>query len=252
VRWIAGLLACCACGRIGFDAGADASSPDAPAMPFGDDCVVGFEMNEGTWGQVIDSCGGDNPGTAGGVAMPVDDPVRGRVGQFGGPHDCITVANVPDLTMTLTASAWIYPTGLDMVTPRGVIARRLDDQTAVAYAMFVWTGDHVVVDIDSENDEMLSNAVIPNGQWRMITTVYDGTLPAAERVRIYIDGVLDRVVAETSVAMPSSPAPLVVGCLPIMPSTSDQQSFAGRLDDVGLWNRAFTEAEVKAWYEATR
>src|SRR5262249_46591668 len=152
--------------------------------------VVGYEMNESSWvsSPVIDSCGGDHHGMPGGAAAIVEDPVRGRVGQFGGPQDCITVANAPglDLTTALTASAWIYPTRLALATPRGVIAKRLDDMTAVAYTMFVWTSDHVVVDIDSENDEMTGSAVIANGRWQMITTVYDGSLPAAQRIRIYV------------------------------------------------------------------
>jgi hypothetical protein len=253
-----------ACGRAGFDPSAtvDGGSGDAvadaasTAPDFGSGCIVGFAMNEATWigAAVIDSCGGDNNGGALGAAATVDDPVRGRVGQFGGPSDCIQVADAPELDLgtAVTTSAWIFPTGLDGVTPRGVVAKRTDDQTDVAYTMFVWTDDHVVVDIDGENDEMPGDAVLENGRWQMITAVYDGTLPVAQRIRIYVDGVLDKVLPETSATIPANAAPLTVGCLPLQPPTIDQQSFAGRLDDVGLWKDAFTAAEVQAWFQATR
>ena len=258
---VAACAACAACGRVGFDptgaGAADATGPavDAAPLDFGAGCIVGLEMNETSWvsDPLIDSCGGDNPGVAAGMAASVTDPVRGRVGQFGGPTDCVEVVDAPELDVgaALTMSAWIYPTGLDGVTPRGVIARRTDSQVDVIYTMFVWTDDHVTVNIDSENDEMLGNAVIVNNQWQMITAVYDGAQPLDGRIRVYVDGLLDRVLPETSASIPPSPLSLIVGCLP-QTAPLDQQSFAGRIDDVALWSRAFTAPEVQAWYDATR
>lgn len=262
MRRLATLAVLAGCGRLAFDptGGADgpAGGDAAGERDFGAGCVVGLRMNEAAWtpgaASVVDACGGDNNGVPSGLAVPVDDPVRGRVGQFGGAQDCVVVADaaVLDLGSRATTSAWIFPVGLDQVTPRGVVAKRTDDNTNVAYTMFVWTGDHVVVDIETENDEAFGNVVLQNNRWQMITAVYDGGAPAAARVQIYVDGVLDRTAPETSAAMTSSPSPLAIGCLPQQPASIDQQSFAGRLDDVAVWNRAFTAADVMDWYSATR
>jgi hypothetical protein len=260
MRWTPLLVALAACGRLEFERvpNAGEASPDGPAgdVDFGAGCVVGFRMDEPTWidAAVIDACGGDDNGTALGVATTVEDPVRGPVGQFGGALDCVVVPDHArlDLTTAVTMSAWVFATALDGVTPRGIIAKRSDDLADVAYTLFVWTGDRVVVDIDGENDEMFGGTAVANGRWQMLTGVFDGALPMEQRIKIYVDGQLDATLPESSAAIGDHPSPLHVGCLPVRPATADQQSFAGRIDDVGIWNRAFTAADVSAWYAATR
>ena len=93
--------------------------------------------------------------------------------------------------------------------------------------------------------------MVSTALWTQITMVYDGSLPQDQRTRIYVNGVLDKVSGETSarISGSSSGAPLSVGCLPL---DGIAQSFIGQLDDVGVWTRAFSDAEVAAWYELTR
>lgn len=180
--------------------------------------------------------------------------VRGRVADFRDTvEDCVVIGDAPALRLAgaVTMSAWVFPTGLDAVNPYGVIAKRSDDLTDVAYTMFVWTGNRVFVDIDTENDELASTGALANGRWQQITTVYDGAQPVTDRVTIYIDGVLDRVAPESASAITAFTSALHVGCLPQQQSTN-QQSFRGMLDDVGVWDRAFTAAEVRAWYDASK
>jgi hypothetical protein len=248
------------CGRLGFDASAanpdDAPDASTPA-DFGDGCVVGLHFEEPAWvgaaGEVIDACGGDQSGTATGGARPIHDPLRGRVADFSNTvADCVVIDDQPALRLAgaITMSAWVLPTALDAVDPSGVIAKRSDDQAEVAYTMFVWTANRVYVDIDTENDELGGSGGLENGRWQQITTVYDGAQPAASRVKIYIDGVLDRVGAESASAIAPFTSSLHIGCLPQL--SANQQSFRGKLDDVGVWDRAFTDAEVHDWYEASR
>jgi hypothetical protein len=248
------------CGRLGFDTSAVSpdGAPDARTQAaFGNGCVVGFHFEEPAWagapGEVIDACGGDQPGKAAGGARPVDDPVRGRVADFSDTiADCIVIGDEPALRLAgaITMSAWVFPTGLDAVNPYGIIAKRTDDLAEVAYTMFVWTDNHVFVDLDTENDELASTGTLANGRWQQITTVYDGSQPVAARVKIYIDGVLDREAPESASAITPFTSALHVGCLP--QQAANKQSFHGRLDDVGVWDRAFTAAEVRGWYEASK
>ncbi len=254
------------CGRFSFDrdadppsdARADAVTDGAPSR-FGADCIVGLEMDEPTWtgaaGEVLDSCGGDNNGTAVQGATPTDDAMRGRAGLFPPPSGCIRIADAPALhaTTALTLSAWVYPLSLDDTNPYGVIAKRTDFENDDAeYTMFVWTGNTVWVDLDSRNDRNHGNKPLINGQWQQITVVYDGTQAAAERVKIYIDAVLDAVLLETSPLLAPRANRLSIGCLPELPLTDPQIAFGGRIDDVGIWSRAFSPAEVTAWYQATK
>lgn len=257
--WTSLMVAVAGCGRVAFDGPADApDAPDASRPDFGDGCVVGFRFEELEWtgagGEVGDACGGDQPGTVAGGAKRIDDGVRGRVADFSSTlGDCVLVADEPALRIAraITMSAWVFPTALDTVNPYGIIAKRADDGVEVAYGMFAWTGNQVHVDIDTENDEVLSVGALANGTWQQVTTVYDGAKAASERVQIYINGTLDRTGAESAAAITPFTSALHVGCLP-QQSAPNQQSFGGKLDDVGVWSRAFTPAEVDAWYLATR
>lgn len=244
------------CGRVAFDGASDAMTD---AQNFGAGCVVGFHFEEPAWtgapGEVIDDCGGDQSGSITGGAKRVDDDVRGRVADFNTTtDDCVVIPDQIKLRLTgaATMSAWVFPTALDAVTPYGIIAKRTNDSSEVAYAMFAWTGNHVWVDIDEENDEVEGVRALANGRWQQVTVVYDGTRAASERVQIYIDGVLDKTGAESSATITQYASSLHVGCLPQTPPTANQQSFRGKLDDVGIWNRAFTSAEVEDWYQATK
>jgi hypothetical protein len=257
----------CGCGRLSFDPlgplGETGGIPDAGlgrATSFGPGCVVGLTMDEAAWtgagGEVLDVCGGENPGFAVQGATPAADPVRDRAGEFPLPSACVHIADSAELHATtgLTMSAWLFPRTLDGVNPYGVIAKRTDFAADDAeYTMFIWTDNTVWVDIDSRDDRNHGNRSVINGQWQQITAVYDGTLPMAQRVKIYIDGELDAVLAETSTTLTARANPLSIGCLPQQPvATTPQIAFGGELDDVGIWARAFSAEDVLAWYQATR
>ena len=250
--------------RLHFDAAAEApadTSADVPVEPveFGRGCAVGLRMDEAAWtgapGEVIDACGGDDNGVAVERAQRADDRERGAVGEFPAPSGCVRIADAPALhaTTELTLSAWIYPLALDGINPFGVIAKRSDFTVDDAeYTMFVWTGNTVWVDLDGRNDRNHGTRPLINGAWQQLTVVFDGSLPAPQRVAIYLDGALDAVVAESSASLAPRPNALSIGCLPELPATKPQLALAGRIDDAAVWTRAFTASEVAAWYAATR
>jgi len=250
-----------ACGRLAFDRPdpADAAdAADAAPVDFGAGCVVGLDMEEASWAtaasSVVNRCARGSSGIAALGAARVDDVVRGRVGEIPAPSGCIHIADAPALHATtgLTLSAWIYPLALDATNPYGVIAKRTDYTVDDAeYTMFVWTDNTVWVDIDSRNDRNHGTKPLVNGRWQQVTVVYDGTLPMAQRVAIYIDGALDTMISESSASLTPYPNALSVGCLPEQPETKPQIALGGRIDDVGVWTRAFSAQDVTDWYKAT-
>jgi len=241
------------CGRVGYDP-LDRDAADGPD-PLLAGCVVDLRMDEPAWvgspGEVVDWCGGDDPGTATGGATTVADPVRGRVGIFSGGTSCVVIPDRPPLRAAdqLTMSAWVYPTALDGSREFGVVSKRVDYQVDNAYSMFLWTGDHVWVDLDTEDNRFDGAAVLVNDRWQQITVVYDGREPAGVRARVFVDGALDLQASEDSAVLTPFTADLYVGCLPL---SGPAQAFAGRLDDVVVWTRALAPGEVTAWYDATR
>jgi hypothetical protein len=253
------LLFTSACGRIGFtDHPPDAAEID----PLLADCVMHLAMDETTWsgvpGEVRDSCS-TNPGTAVNGATPAADPVRGQVGMFVGGTSCVEVPDAPALRATdaLTMSAWIKPA---MLTPDsfGVVSKRVDYMTDDEYGMFIWASDdgsgpvnELYVDIDTDNDRGADpTTTYADNVWHQVTVVYDGTRPASGRIQFYVDGNLTHAMPETSASItpPEVEPDLSVGCLPL---SGPAQAFVGAIDDVAIWRRALTPADVAAWFAAT-
>lgn len=233
------------------------SKPDAqvPRMlgSLADGCGVLLPMDERAWGgagSVIDECGGNNNGTPSGNINPTDDDQRGRVGSFLG-NGCIEVADAPELrpSTAFTLSAWVRPTALNDSDAYGVISKRLDMEAQSAYSLFLWTEDNAWISIEGNDNRFQNRATLANDRWNQVTVTYDGARPAAERVRWYVDGLFDIAGAETAASIMPYTAPLKIGCLP---SAETPQNFVGLLDDVAVWTRALSEAEITSWHALTK
>ena len=259
------------CGRVGFDAHGDASAGggDAPRDTRTSDAdvsalLVGCQVWE-TFGEpaqwatgIVDHCGADNPGTASGGAVPATDPERGSVAQFGGGSACIQLPDAANLhpVDTLTVSAWIKA---NAVSPNGfgIVSKRKDFMVDTAYSVFLWadssgagTVNHLYVDIESENNRFETPGPEFLNAWRQVTVTFDGNVVPAQRVAIYVDGAFSTFAPEssTAISLPTVPPPVSIGCLPL---GAPAQALDGRLDDVAIWNRRLSPAEVMAWYAAT-
>lgn len=236
------------------DDASDAAADDASTTSLLEGCVLLLHMDEASWSgaasEVVDASGLGNAGTAIGGATTLDDPTRGRVGHFSAGA-CVRVPDAAslDASSAVTMSAWVHPIGLDGSAAFGIVSKRTDFDVDDAYDMYIWTGNRVFVDLDGANDRFSAPTTFVNTTWRQVTVTFDSARPAAERVRVLIDGELDDVRTESSATIPPLPSDLAVGCLP---ASGPAQSFSGDLDDVAVWTRALSDAEVAAWYAATR
>ncbi|HMG23199.1 MAG TPA: hypothetical protein VK607_17810, partial [Kofleriaceae bacterium] len=145
-RPLCALALCVGCGSV-------QAPPDGPpAIDLSRGCVLRAQMDETAWPAsgrpVINSCGGAGGGLTGTGAMPATDAMRGRVGAFSGDA-CVDFASTTALhgATGLTLSAWVRPTALDGQTSNGIITKRLDRSVQSEYSLFVWTGNHVWVDL---------------------------------------------------------------------------------------------------------
>lgn len=196
---------------------------------------------------VVDRSGNGHVGVHdGGLAFGV----RGVANQaMANDSGCVFVPSAPSLHPLdqLTLAAWIRPTGLDGVEPHGIVAKRADYLVQSEYTFFIWQGDRLWVDLDSEDDRFGGNAIIENDRWTHVAMVYDGRLDAGVRVRLFVDGQLDVVAPETSATLTPQNVPVAVGCLP-NPGGGLLQPFTGALDEVAIWHRALSDLEVQSLY----
>lgn len=250
------LLALCAgCGSV------NPPPLDAPGLDLMRGCVLKAQMEETSWASassVLNSCGDAGgtisvtPSGAAVGAAPVADATRSRVGSFSGDATCIDFANSPALhgTTGLTMSAWIRPTALNNVDSFGIITKRSDRSVKSEYSLFVWTGNHAWVDF-GDSDRYSGTATLSNNVWVQLTAVFDGTRPASDRVRLFINGVLDPLqhmtIGNLGTTLPSYDAPVHVGCTPA-PAAMTQQTFNGNLDNVTIWDRALSDDEIAKLY----
>jgi len=231
--------------------------PDAPpAIDLARGCVMKALMDETSWAgpnPVQNACGSTAGSITGTGATTIVDSTRGRVGSFSN-NACVEFAS--DATLHggtgLTMSAWVRPTGLDGQTSNGVITKRIDKAVQSEYGLFVWTGNHVWIDL-GDTDRYSGTAILSNGVWTQLTAVFDSSRQGADRVRLFINNVPDPLqhatIGNLGATLPSYDSPLHLGCTPApsaVPPT--QQTFIGQLDNVTIWNRALTDDEIATLY----
>lgn len=207
--------------------------------------VLLMAMDEEAWGgvsrEVRDASGQENHGVAIGGATTTAQGRFGRAGTFDGTS-WIEVADEATLrpSSQLTISAWVRPTSLGSSDSYGIIAKREGFADQTSYALFLSTEGHLTCDLQLEDDRFAAETAIAVDRWTHVAVVYDGDLPESERVRMFIDGELERVAPETSTTIdPTFGAQLRIGDLP-----NGGQPFIGQIDEVAIWSRALEDEEI--------
>ena len=191
----------------------------------------GFDEASGT--SAADASGSGNTGTISGASR-----TSGRYGgalSFDGVNDWVTVndANSLDLRTSMTLEAWVRPTSTSYW--RTVVIKEQPGQ--LAYAMYSSTDSgrpsgHVFTTGDVG---LQGPSALPANAWSHLTTTWDGLT-----LRLYVNGtqVASGALAGTAVA---STSPLRIGGNSVW-----AEWFSGLIDEVRVYNRALTPAEIAA------
>jgi hypothetical protein len=86
-----------------------------------------------------------------------------------------------------------------------------------------------------------SNTMIEN-TWYFVVGTYDGT-----QIKLYINGSLEDTLASMGPLFPSFSSLLFGQC----PDPTANRFFNGKIDDIGIWNRALTQQEISNLYYGT-
>lgn len=191
-------------------------------------------------GNVNDASGNGRNGTIVGGVSPVADRF-GNANQaytFNGINGTITVANWNILTgnATRTMSVWFkapIPSGFTMMLSWGLIetnrSSSIGTGTQPLYIGFFSVFSHAVGIINPE--QFFDN------RWHLMTFTHDGSL-----MNLYLDGALQATTPNVSLNTASSN--LVIGAY----SPSGGGQFNGAIDEVRVYNRALTAAEIQQMY----
>ncbi|WP_210398210.1 LamG domain-containing protein [Motiliproteus sediminis] len=164
-----------------------------------------------------------------------------------GEDDYLSVADddLLDDTSQFSAMIWVNPSELQQrngSNARGLFAKRNSPSNLYAYGAFFLNGsDRLWVDIDGVNNRFSSNTSFSANNWYHVALVFDGSQVASQRVRLYVNGVLDGTFAESSDRIPNYASDLHIGNLF---NGSELKVFKGIIDEFKLFRRALTAEEV--------
>src|SRR3989344_3092088 len=211
-----------------------------------------FDGNDMAGVTAYDRSGNNNNGTL------TNGPVRvkGKIGQglsFDGVDDYVSVGDNDslDITGSITVATWVRATSFGVgFNEERLVFKGTGVSTANIYtlgiadskAMFsLHLAGFGASDCLGNSPCIVSNTTLVTGRWYHVAGTYDGAT-----IRIYVDGQLggSQSVVSTGTADAN---PVLFG------SRSDgQDSLTGFLDDVRLYNRALTPAEIKRLYNMGR
>jgi hypothetical protein len=197
--------------------------------------VAAYGFNETSGTTALDASGNNNTGTLG------SSVTRTTAGQFGGAlvfngtTAQVTIPDAPSLRLTtaMTLEAWVYPTA----TPTGwraVIDKNVDGYYLMASSS---TNNRPAVGgtFTAGNQNTIGTAGLAVNTWTHLAATFDGAT-----VRLYVNGVQVASKAQTAPLTPTT------GTLQIGADSYAGENFAGRIDEVRVYNRALSQAEIQS------
>jgi len=175
-----------------------------------------------------------NDGNVNGDCNWVSGHINGAI-NFDGNGDFISIGNPAQLNITgqITVAAWIKVTAFDktsqaIVTKGSNTSWRLQRSASTNFVEFDCNGVGIVVGKKNVND----------GQWHHIAGVYDGS----RKIYLYIDGTRDDFQNVSPNNISTNSAHVYIGGN----SEASGRWFNGIIDEVRVYNRALTQAQIQA------
>jgi hypothetical protein len=219
-----------------------AQVPQAPA----EGLLAHLSMDDAPGNEIADAARRAVKAKLNGTAPVVGGKLAGALKFDGSAHVDLGDAGNFERTDAFSYGAWVLPASQEAMT---VIARMdeangsrghdllLSGGKLEAHVIHAWPGNAVRVES--------KQALAPADQWRHVFVTYDGSSKAAG-LKLYVDGEPVEVTAtnDTLTETSRSAVPLLVG------RRSMGVPFKGAIDDVRVYGRALSPADVKAVAQA--
>ncbi|HEX7897451.1 MAG TPA: LamG-like jellyroll fold domain-containing protein [Planctomycetota bacterium] len=214
---------------------------DVAPPPTTGDLLVHLQFDAGSGTVAIDASGNGNPGELRNGASWAAGK-SGSAASLEGTDDHVRVASSASLDAasgSLTVAAWVYRAsnqgGWRVVATRQY-GSSWDDQYTLG---FLDNGYRFGVHTTS-GYPMLAGGTAPVGQWIHMAGTYDGGM-----ARLYVNGAQVAASAAGG-AVVADGKPLLIGAGQNDGTSAVQEALAGRIDDLRLYKRALSAAEIQA------
>jgi Ca2+-binding RTX toxin-like protein len=225
----------------------------APPPPAPTGLVLALGFNEASGTTVIDSSPSPKNGTIRGAVRAAGRAGSGNALRFDGVDDWVTITDTTasklDLTNGMTLEAWVNPTAMSGWETILMKERGIQGEGLLSYALYAHDGapqaggtarpsGYVRVNpVASTTDTAVrGTAALTLNTWTHIAVTYDGA-----NLRFYVNGVLRGTTARTGNIASNNGAVRIGGN-----NSSLQEFFRGLIDDVRIYNRALTAAQITA------
>src|SRR5262245_53987834 len=211
--------------------GASAAS-DARALAGGP--VAAYAFDEGNGLSLNDSSGNGNNGAVKNAAWTATGRFGGAL-LFNGSSSTVVIPDRAslDLSAAMTLEAWLNPSTVS--APAGLLAKA--QRGGPSYALYASDGtgfSNAQLNVGGVERSVSDPWITPTNQWNFLAATYDG-----REVRLYGNGVLVETVAL------SGPVGLNDNALTIGGNTTLGGFFRGQIDNVRVYARALSQAEVR-------
>ena len=200
-------------------------------------------------GTITDSSGSGNDGTVASGQEPAHETTERRSGtgayEFDGANDKILLGDLNGQIGgqdKLTISAWVYrdDTGDDRIVCKSSGTNVANHAFSMGVVNAGGTESRIRMRVGTTTmvaTSMDGALTFPTQEWTHLAMTYDGT-----ELRSYVNGELDPNVFSVNGNLLSTADPVTIGNV----NNAQNRHFNGKLDDVGLWNRALTANEIES------
>ncbi|HCO96193.1 MAG TPA: hypothetical protein DIU00_20010, partial [Phycisphaerales bacterium] len=141
----------------------------------------------------------------------------------------------------LSIAAWVLPRNVTSYEGMSLVSKRNAYNDGDSYNLFIWTGQLVNGRVNGNNTNIgLSTTVLEDDTWYHITLIFNGQGESGEKIKLYINGILESSDDHPADAVNAGIAPVWIGEL------DANRGFAwdGIMDEVRIYNHALSEVEV--------
>ncbi len=196
--------------------------------------VAAYGFSDGAGTTLSDVSGRGHPGTLSGPTWSASGHSGGALA-FDGVNDFVSIADHSELDLTtgMTLEAWVNPSALGTAWRTVLFKEQAAHMTYALYANSSTTRPTGQAYVGGQRDARGPTA-LTTGAWTHLAVSYDGAT-----LRLYVNGTQAATLA-TSGPMAVSTGPLKLGGNAIW-----GEWFAGRMDDVRVYNRALSASELQ-------
>lgn len=205
--------------------------------------VAAFSFNEGSGTAAKDSSASDLAATLTDASW--DNGKFGSSVAFNGASSYVSVVNASALKVTdkLTMEAWVYPTQLDPlngIAERSILVRE-ETSTVSSFALYGAKTDTPRIVAQARSGTSLSKTGTKAPSLSLQVWIHLAVTYESPNLQLYVNGVLVAQRSNGEGNLINSNASLFIGGWPGM-----NEFFAGRIDEVRIYNRVLSEEEIKA------